>query len=342
MPDEPLIPSQDENDHEPSDADAFSSYVNNHLDLSDLDDDDTDADAEQSKRSPDVAGRLSALLDDHDPWEVDDDDADDDEMPRPSGIFGVFRPNLSPAHHDEDDESTDERKLGLRPSAPSERPTLGDGKPASVPPSGSRSSYDPPLRTGGGFGVFPSSIGDLFPRPPGDQALPPRIPIPSASDSRWMLYRFRTHAHLEIHHPASLTAPVRSTLIPDPVTMLHGRLHAIPAVAPGWVAVKITLSMRQPIIGFVRANQIHLMPAKPTPSWTTRLYNLAISKRGSRLIQSILLLAISVLMLLMLIVLLFEPRPQSMPDLAAVEARLEEQAERIEQLELRLHTLGLR
>ncbi|MGQ9907259.1 MAG: hypothetical protein ACUVS2_00345 [Candidatus Flexifilum sp.] len=348
MPDEPLVPPQDDNDREPSDADAFSSYVNDHLDLSDLGDDEGSTDTERAERPSDSRRRTPALSDDHDPWEVDDEiadnDDDDDDVPRPSIGFGLFRRTLSSTHHDEDDEPAEsgDRKPGLNPPAPPGQPSSGTGRLLFPPPPapGGRSSYEPPLRTGSVPAGFP--LGGPFSRPSSEQALPPRIPIPSAGDSRWVLYRFRTQAHLEIHHPASLTTPARSTVIPNAAKLLHGHLHAIPAAAPGWVAVKVALTMRQPIIGFVRADQIHLLPAKPTPDWPTQLYNLAISKRGSRLIQSALLLLISLLLLIMLVVLVFEPQPQPMPDLIAVEAQLEAQAERIEALERRLEALGAR
>lgn len=346
MPDEPLIPPQDDKDREPSDADAFSSYVNDHLDLSDLGDDEVSADIERAERPSDSRRRLPALSDDHDPWEVNDEtaDDDDDDIPRPASRFGLFRPDFSSMHHDEDDETVDsgDRRPGVPPPVSPGQPPSAAGKPLVPPPPlpGGRSSYEPPLRTGSVPAGFP--FGGPFSRPSSEQGLPPRLPIPSAADSRWVPYRFRTQAHLEIHHPASLTTPARSTVIPNAVKMLHGRLHAIPAVAPGWVAVKIALSMRQPIIGFVRVDQIHLLPAKPTPGWTTRLYDLAISKRGSRLIQSTLLILINLLLLIMLVVLLLELQPQMMPDRAAIEAQLGAQAERIEALERRLEALELR
>lgn len=347
MSDEPLNLPQEDNDSESAETDAFSDYVNDHLDLSDLGDAETFAD---ERRADLLSGGDRGTVprsDDYDPWEVGGDTPDDDgensEPRRAGGVFGMFRPNLSPIDHDDDDDEDagaaglGGAKPGLGSFVPPDASTPSINRPPTRRPSG-QFSYDPPLRTGGGPTSGP--FGSPFSRLPGNLNTPPRVPIPSAGDSRWILYAFRARPHLEIHHPASLTSPARVTVIPNAATTLDGRLYAISSLVPGWIAVKVTLTMRQPIIGFVRADHLHLGAPSPVQDWTTSLYKYAISEHGSRFLQATLLVVL-VMLMLMLVVRTGQPLAP-MPDLTAIEIQLSEQDARIDALEARLQALGAR
>lgn len=311
----------------------FNDFVNDHLDLTDLEGGSESPRARPSGNPFQLTGRPPFAASSHDVWNVDDDDEDD--------MFDF----------DDDDDDLD----------PTDRPTpFGSvfGAGPSVPPSGKKKNDPPPNRpTGGLFGGppvpgKPSPFGPVpnpLPRPGAPSPRPgtpprfmgltlPRMGTPPEHDTRWKQMNFRLKSDLELIHVNSVFGVMpRVTVIPQAERLLKNRFFVIQAIEPGWIAVKVLLDKRPALIGFVRAETVTLLEMER--SWSKLLLS-PITFRVSP-IDLVMVLG-GVVVVLSLISMLLTPTADPLvmqTTLTELQTQVQAQAEQLRQLEALINQL---
>jgi len=243
----------------------------------------------------------------------------------------------------EDDEDDDD--LTARP------PSFG-GVFGAVPPgsfSGKKKDAPPPPgRPSGLFGGLPSPPGPPSPSGPRFGTPPPRpvgiglprMTAPSEHDVRWKPMNFHLKADLEIFHTnIPLGALPRVTIIPQAERLLRRRLFVIRPFEPGWVAVKVVLEKRPPLIGFVHADTLILQPAVTGTKWPDLLLH-EFSVNFS-VADALMWLSAVIVVVLLLNAALSADSASVLTDAALTElqALVQAQGDRIQQLETQINQL---
>lgn len=308
MADDIRPPSMDD-DNDP-DFGAFNDFVNDHLDLSDLESSNAQPrprpanffGSSNTPPTPPLPGLHRIDSDDIDQSLFDDDDDDNEDIGLQSRLPG----------------------FGTRPSTPSSSQfwrRSSSANPESTPsdPSGRRLPF--------GTGV------------PSASNLPPRIPFPPSTDSRWSAGVYSVRDDLEIFSPPSLFSLSRVTVVANASRRVDKRIEFIRDIAPGWSAVRLTLHPgRMPITGYVRSGSVRLMNASHLRRNLFELLDLRVTLIDALVLVAAILLISAVVSQVLSTQELPADSGRENDRVTSLEAELQAQSERISQLEAMMNS----
>lgn len=291
MADDIRPPSMDD-DSEPE-VGPFNDFVNHHLDLSDLDSTGSAA----PPRAPNPFTRSSSLP----------------PTPPLPGLHRMDSEDIDHSLFEDDDDDAD--------PAPPPGPPFGGKLNSPASPfwrrSGEPARPEPPEPRRRLFGT------DI----PSASSLPPRIPFPSSTDSRWISGVYSVRDDLEIFSPPSLFSLSRVTIVANASRRMDKRIEYIRDISPGWSAVRLILHPgRMPITGYVRTASVHLRSTSHFRRNLLELLDMRIT------LIDVLVLIAAVLLVTAVVSQVVVQEPVSNPP-ADVDQRLAELEVRLEHLE---------
>jgi|GEM_PF-1203819 hypothetical protein len=195
-------------------------------------------------------------------------------------------------------------------------------------------------------GTPPSPFGSIFNRPGAPQpqsprqsgsapppassapGAPPRNPMPTADDRRWISGYYKVRTDLEIFQTLPFMTS-RVLIVTDANRRWNKRVRYIPNVAPGWAAIELRAS--RPIRGYVRTSEVRFISAAKVPRWSKMMMTFRLDWFD--------ILVISVVLMLFLFLLTDVDETlfySARPHVEALQTQIAEQQARIDTLEAQI------